>query len=631
MKATYLPTKRLKLGLQLKKRVYFCKVKKWIFFIIGLFTSALTNGADGKDTLLRNIMARPDNTEKLFKLINYANQHTISNPIQALSAASNALEISFKLKSKSGEAYSYSSLGTLNYNSSNYAKAIEYFEKAVPIFVDLKDKKGEVYVLKYLGYAYEKQKDYKKALEYYNRYEKNSVSEPAKEKAKVKVGKVRTYEASKMNEKSKKEVKEVESSLNRLPAADKIEIYKELGEIFMNSSDSLSLTFFNKAATIQNTDKTFGYNTNTVIYSKMEALYAAQNNNELAKNFAKIMEEKTLDNLQKRVADTLFYNYATLKLQDWKALATVYENRGDFKEALQAYKQYMLLSDTVKQRQIADSVEKINLISNLQNNEERIRVLELGRDAQEKVIQFQKTLSYFLAFGLVVVFAGLYFLWRISKQKEVSNLKLRFQSLSNRMNPHFIYNSLNSVNLFISRNQEKEANKFLADFSKLMRMVMDNSSRELISLKEEMGVVERYLLLEHNRFGKKFEYTVTVDEEIDLENFWVPPMVIQPYVENAIWHGLRYREDDNGKVTVTIHKENGGVVCAISDNGIGRENSQKLKTKNQLEHKSVGMKNSVERVEILNKIYKKKLEIIITNASEESINPGTLVRLHIPF
>src|SRR5690606_1099877 len=138
-----------------------------------------------------------------------------------------------------------------------------------------------------------------------------------------------------------------------------------------------------------------------------------------------------------------------------------------------------LLYDTLKQQQIADSIEKTNLISNLINNEDRIKALEMSRNTQAEVIVFQRTISIILSCGLLIVFAGLYFLWRVSKQKEISNLKLRFQSLSNRMNPHFIYNSLNSVNLFIAKNQEREANKFLADFSKLMRMVMDNSSREL--------------------------------------------------------------------------------------------------------------------------------------------------------
>jgi hypothetical protein len=583
--------------------------------------------AGEQDTVLRNILAKPDQSEKLFELINYSNRNAINKPLLSLNAASKALEISFKLKDKRAEAYAYNSLGTLNYNSQNYIKAIEYFEKAVPVFVQIGEKKGEVYALKYLGFSYEKQKNFSKAIEFFEKYEQKNQSESAQEATKVKLRKVSSYEKTNQSLKSKKEIAEIEKNTSKLSPADKIEIYKELGEIFLNSSDTLSVKFLNKAISIDQKNEGI-QNVNS--YNTLSSIYRKQNNDEKAYEIENLKINKIKGN-QKSDSIQLTIKEKIIKGEEWKELSLSYEQNGDYKMALSAFKNYMLLYDTLKQQQIADSIEKNILISNLINNEDRIKALEQSREAQAKVISFQRSISYMLGIGLLIVFCGLYFLWRISKQKEISNLKLRFQSLSNRMNPHFIYNSLNSVNLFIAQNQEKEANKFLSDFSKLMRMVMDNSSRETITLNEELNVIEKYLVLEHNRFGKKFEYKIEVSEHLELENILVPPMVIQPYIENAIWHGLRYREDNNGLVVLQIKQLDGNVICSVSDNGIGRDNSKLLKTKNQLEHQSAGMKNSLERIDILNKIYRKKLKIEISNAFQDSKNPGTLVQLLIPL
>jgi len=123
--------------------------------------------------------------------------------------------------------------------------------------------------------------------------------------------------------------------------------------------------------------------------------------------------------------------------------------------------------------------------------------------------------------------------------------------LRSQMNPHFIFNALNSVNSFISKNDERSANKYLSDFSKLMRMVMENSQQDFVSLNAEINILELYLGLEHFRFSEKFDFTFDVDSEIDKDAFEIPPMLIQPYIENAVWHGLRYKEQ-KGKLSIAI-------------------------------------------------------------------------------
>ena len=196
------------------------------------------------------------------------------------------------------------------------------------------------------------------------------------------------------------------------------------------------------------------------------------------------------------------------------------------------------------------------------------------------------------------------------------------------MNPHFIFNALNSVNNFIAKNDEKAANKFLADFSRLMRKVLDHSQKDFISFDEEIELNELYLRLEHFRFRDKFDYSFKNDlaeKGLDLE---VPPMLIQPFIENAVWHGLRYKEG-KGQLDVRISAENGIHTVTIQDNGIGRSKSQALKTVNQKIYKSTGLENIERRVALINQLYQKNYAIEVTDLDPGAEETGTLVKIRI--
>ena len=196
------------------------------------------------------------------------------------------------------------------------------------------------------------------------------------------------------------------------------------------------------------------------------------------------------------------------------------------------------------------------------------------------------------------------------------------------MNPHFIFNALNSVNSYIAKSDEKSANKYLSDFSKLMRLVMENSKYDFVSLDTEVNTLELYLSLEHFRFKEKFDYTFNIGADIATDTFEIPPMFIQPYIENAIWHGLRYKEA-KGFLNVIFEKDNQNLKVTVEDNGIGRKESKKLKTKFQKENVSTGLKNIENRVDIINKIYKTKISIDIKDFDIEK-QSGTIVTMIIP-
>jgi len=206
---------------------------------------------------------------------------------------------------------------------------------------------------------------------------------------------------------------------------------------------------------------------------------------------------------------------------------------------------------------------------------------------------------------------------------------LALKSLRSQMNPHFIYNSLNSVNNYISKSDEKAANKFLSDFSRLMRSVMDNSKHDFVTLSSEIQILEVYLKLEHSRFSDKFDYQFDVSKELEAEQYLVPPMLIQPFIENAIWHGLRYR-NDKGLLNVSVNKDKDAIKVLIQDNGIGRKKSEELKTKNQKEHASTGLKNIENRISIINQLYHTKIGLAIIDIEDEH-ETGTHVTLTIPL
>jgi len=195
------------------------------------------------------------------------------------------------------------------------------------------------------------------------------------------------------------------------------------------------------------------------------------------------------------------------------------------------------------------------------------------------------------------------------------------------MNPHFIFNALNSVNTFIATSDERTANKYLTDFSLLMRAVLENSEEDFIPLEKEIELLQLYVHLEHFRFQDKFEYEIHVDPDINVKEYVIPPMLLQPYVENAVWHGLRYKESKGNLSIAFLNKGSDAIEIVISDDGIGRKKSKELKTNHQKRQESKGMSNIKKRITILNEMYKDKVDVTITDLNENE--EGTRVSLHL--
>ncbi len=214
-------------------------------------------------------------------------------------------------------------------------------------------------------------------------------------------------------------------------------------------------------------------------------------------------------------------------------------------------------------------------------------------------------------------------------EREMATLEMT--ALRAQMNPHFIFNCLNSINRFIIVNDNDTASEYLTKFSRLIRQVLDNSRSEKISLEREINTLQLYIQMEKLRFVDKFDFNIHIDEALDLHQTFIQPMMVQPYIENAIWHGLMPLQE-GGQLKISFKKMSDQLVVSVEDNGIGRQRSQAMKTMQRMPRRSHGMRVTAERLAILNKKVDAKAEIIVTDLHNHYEKPcGTRVDLLLPL
>jgi len=207
---------------------------------------------------------------------------------------------------------------------------------------------------------------------------------------------------------------------------------------------------------------------------------------------------------------------------------------------------------------------------------------------------------------------------------EVSETEMK--ALRSQMNPHFIFNSLNSIGDYISRNDNKAADNYLSKFAKVMRMILENSEQKEVSLADDLKALELYMQLESLRMNNKFTYEIQVDEAIDKEATLIPPLLLQPFVENSIWHGIS-KKQGTGKIVIIIKKEGDMINCIVEDDGIGRNQSSQQNSESMApEKKSLGMKITKSRIDIINKLKKSKAGVQLFDLPQ-----GTKVELRLPL
>ena len=295
------------------------------------------------------------------------------------------------------------------------------------------------------------------------------------------------------------------------------------------------------------------------------------------------------------------------------------------------------------------------LIKKQNEKENQLQSAQLKSLTQDKAItklNQQRQWIYIIAGFFLLAVGSLYFIYRsrlrsvrleaqLIKEKSAQEKKetefqhkladISMSALRSQMNPHFIFNCLNSIKLYTTQNDTVAASAYLTKFSKLIRLVLENSRNERITLASELSALELYIEMEAMRFKEKLSYSLIVEKDVETSYIEIPPLLLQPYVENAIWHGLMPR-DQGGHIAIAVAIKNDDSLLEINitDNGIGRDAATLLKNKMGGKHKSYGMKATTERIALINQIYKTGASVFVHDlVDEDGQAAGTEVILQI--
>jgi tetratricopeptide (TPR) repeat protein len=581
------------------------------------------------------------------------------NPTQALSFVQEALGMSLSQGDVVNEARCYLLIGEINEQINEWTLALENYTKAYQLLAVRYASSTEYSrTLRGLGNTYLKLANYDQALNYYNQtlalrlsatekaerqldisevhFQKGDYAQALAQVEEIKInqkvgddvllGKIqnqkakiyaRTNNVDQANTLYKSSQQNIRSAGNAAPAKEE--------EALKNTKEEISEVLreqkrYDEDISLRNQSIDFNLESKNLGEASKDKI-------ELSKSLA--AKGETNEAIQQlKEAAILADSVSNPKEQAaaYLNLATLYEKNGRTGDALKTYQKYSEAVSRTEQQTEINQQQKAELIRKQKEIETLSNEVVSGQRAEQTLLQQQQLVIYGLLALIVIILITSYFIYKNAQASKRANQLLALKSLRGQMNPHFIFNALNSVNQFISQNDERSANKYLSEFSKLMRLVLENSQEDFIPLQKEEEIISLYVKLEHYRFRDKFDYTITIDEELNKETIQLPPMLIQPYIENAVWHGLRYKED-KGKLALSFERHNGSMKVIIADDGIGRKKSAQLKTDNQKKHNSTGLKNIEERLQILNTVYKTNYTVTIEDLEADS---GTRVIISIP-
>ena len=330
----------------------------------------------------------------------------------------------------------------------------------------------------------------------------------------------------------------------------------------------------------------------------------------------------------------------------YKIFYTIYDEQHNTDSAYFYYRKYIdmnnvLLSDQIKVKLAAYNYEqKISLL----NEQDQLQNQQLKQSIQQNTFLIIGIISVLMLSFIIVRNVSLkrkneknsrelaeneLQLQKLQSQQQLSELEM--QTLRSQMNPHFIFNCLSSINRFILKNKTEEASDYLTKFSRLIRMVLNNSRQSFISLEDELETLRLYLEMERLRFKNSFDYSFTYNNSVEAESIFIPPLLLQPFAENAIWHGLMNKQD-NGFLNFDFSVEEKLLICIITDNGVGRERAELLKSKSAEKQKSMGLKITTKRLSLLNNNSSQQTFFTIEDLTDENGNAiGTRVHLKISY
>jgi Histidine kinase/Tetratricopeptide repeat len=575
--------------------------------------------------------------------------------VRSTDACTKLVQISQKIadKKKLGEAIVI--MGCISLETGNYEKSFGYFNQGLAIFKSINDAYNTAILLAKIGDLYRLAGDHKTALNFYFQslgYPKgpSMVWHPL-----VDLGD--TYYSPQPYDSTGFEEEKYMQTIKSLTIRSDYVILPGIRIAEMH----IALKEYDKALVLLITDLKLTRKTNDK-NQLMRLLLDIGKSYEGKKDFTKAFS------FAKELLLNAKMHRAKQYIQDgYKLLSGLYDLQHRVDSAYFYYRQYTSMKDSVALDDFSKKVaiykvatenEKNQAQIQLLNNEKLISQQQLQLSGQQlKEESFQKNIL--ISGILILLLLGLIVFRNIKlKQKnqssrhEIEKNELRLQKLESerikselqqqatelemqalraQMNPHFIFNSLNSINRFILQNNKEKASEYLTKFSRLVRLILQNSQSALIPLESELEALQVYLELESVRFENHFQFSIVVDDDLDAPALKVPPLIIQPYAENAIWHGLMHKEE-KGYLHIELYESESMLCCKLTDNGVGRKKAVELKSKSASTHKSMGMQITANRIAMLHYGRSSAPQIKITDMVLADGNPGgTEVILNIPL
>lgn len=612
------------------------------FFLFTILFSTVINAQEAKiDSLITKIENHKKSDTTRVKLLNELSKYYTTTDISKNeSVLLEAISISKAIKYSNGLAKSYLNYSVLNTQQGQYDKALEYALKSRFIQDSLNDNEGLMLSNSTLAQIYIQLKKPKKAIE-------------------LQLENLQFYQLDSLNP-SKARI-----HFYLATAYSDIKNYNEAAKHYNSAKNIAQKTNFLTGVHIANSslgvlarkqgnpNKSIYYLETALAYYKQNGQFAniAHTNIELALSYADIEDfdkaifhnKKAIDIYRKQNNKKTLRN-AYLNQSDY------YKSKNDIDNSYKFYKLYSQLKDSLY------SIEKVNAIEEMQAKYEtkKIKKEKETAEQQAEIAKLETQRNKYLLISvciitLLILVASLFYLNRLKAKKkaEVTLVELKetqkrlalekqyrdteLKALKAQMNPHFIFNALNSIQEYILLNQKDLASDYLGKFADLIRTYLNHSDAGYISIAEEVDSLNLYLELEKLRFEDKLSYTITVDKNINTESHSIPTMFIQPYVENALKHGLLHKKD-NRKLDISFKQEADSVIeCVIIDNGVGRAKSQIINSKKQRLHKSFALKASKNRLELLNEKTGHKIGVEIEDLFINEEASGTKVTLKIPL
>ncbi|WP_289644191.1 tetratricopeptide repeat-containing sensor histidine kinase [Maribacter aestuarii] len=608
------------------------------------------------DSLLKN---RPKTYKELDKVLRPVRKDTfLMRQFVILSAENNYLD---------GQAYALNQLGRAYRDVSEFSKALKLFQKALIVSEDANNTEFRVYSLNMISVVFRRSDAIKSALDYSQEALElaETVENPSdglKRSINVSLNSIgNIYQVLEQYDLAIDKFSQsmaLESELgNKLGLAINHqnigECYEAQGKLDLALNSFETSLKFNKEINSKRGITICNYSIAHVLVHQGktdEAIAILKKTLEEAKilgdqkiitsiyvnlGFAYIKNENYIDaeyNLNESLSLAKQYNLPAEIAESYKFLSELQIKKDNFEKGMKFYKEFKKYEEQITSNLNLRYVNDMIVRYESEKRTNQIETLAKENESVRQKLRKNRTMLLISGIALALLAGILYILYRqyqLNSEKKL--LTLEQTMLRSQMNPHFLFNSLNSIKLYIINNEKKNAVHYLNKFSKLVRKILEASSQREISLAEELETVELYMNIENIRFSNEINFKINIAAELDVHNIKIPSLILQPFLENALWHGLSLKEGEKN-ITLDVEKgQNGFINIAITDDGLGRDAAEKIKESKVLKRKSVGIDITKERLANFSRDYQNSFHVeIIDLFDEKNKASGTKIVLHIP-